>query len=92
MGATVNPSSETFGVSMPNHNSIIGVKEAPVRENNVFNLIDAPSTILSNSVGNDPFLEWNCSLDTGIDFEPIAFNYDVFSDAAGFLDGHLQNI
>jgi hypothetical protein len=92
MGATVNPSSETFGVSVPNHNSIIGAKEAPVRENNVFNLIDAPSTILSNSVGNDPFLEWNCSLDTGIDFEPIAFNYDVFSDAAGFLDGHLQNI
>lgn len=38
----------------------------------------------------EPFFEWNSSLSSGADFEPIAFNYDFYSDAFGLLDGQSQ--
>ncbi|EXJ83943.1 hypothetical protein A1O3_04610 [Capronia epimyces CBS 606.96] len=86
---TGNPSTDAFAassyISTSSQAALNTTKDAPTREHNSFHFMDTPR-ILSNSGANEPFLDWNSGLDSTMDFEPIAFNYDFCSDTFGFLE------
>ncbi|KAF2100383.1 hypothetical protein NA57DRAFT_73994 [Rhizodiscina lignyota] len=65
-------------------------KSTPARKDDMpflhFGFIPSRELPSISGMGSAPFFEWNNSLDSaGLDFEPIAFNYDFGLNTFGFL-------
>lgn len=66
----------------------------PAYEQGVPHFLDESPKGLSNTAITAPFLDWNNSVVDNSTFDPgpMAFNYDFYSDAFGFLDGNFQGV
>ena len=67
-------------------------KDTRTTEHSILQFVDTTFGGLSNSAIDAAFFDWNNGMDAGMDLEPVSLNYDFYSDAFGFLDGHLQGI
>lgn len=92
---TVGHSAVAFATSK--HTGVSGqgtdmTNNTPTTEHCIVQAINATFGGLSNSAADGAFFDWSNGMDAGMDLESMALNYDLYSDAFGFSDGHLQGI
>ncbi|KAK3698986.1 hypothetical protein LTR37_016677 [Vermiconidia calcicola] len=87
--SSTQPIPRTVAVS-PSAVALATSNDAPMSSQ--FQLVDTTLGGLSDFAANGAFSDWRNDMATDIGLEPLSFNYDFYSDAFGFLDGHLQGI
>ena len=93
---TVSPSAVAFATSKKapasGHRPTNVVQGTLTAEHSMSQFADTTFGGLTNLAPDQSFFDWNSGIDAGTDLEPMSFNYDLYFDAFGFLDGRLHGI